>query len=174
MNIDDDSMETRLAGFRTAARAAGYKLTHQRLEIFRVLASSAEHPDVETIYRGVRARLPMISLDTVYRTLATLEELGLIGSLGVRRGGTRFDANLERHHHYVCRRCGMTRDFTSSDFDRLRVPEAVLALGSVEAAQVEIRGVCARCAEAEVATNQKQAALAGGSAYRKYEKEDPK
>ena len=50
-------------------KAAGVRVTHQRLEIFREVASSTAHPDAETVFRGVRDRLPTVSLDTVYRTL---------------------------------------------------------------------------------------------------------
>ncbi|HTP29447.1 MAG TPA: transcriptional repressor, partial [Anaeromyxobacteraceae bacterium] len=51
-----------------------------------------------------------------------LEDLGLLSTLGPRPGAVRFDANLRRHHHYVCTRCGLTRDFESSAFDALKSP----------------------------------------------------
>ncbi|MDA8177928.1 MAG: transcriptional repressor, partial [Deltaproteobacteria bacterium] len=81
----------RLERFQAACRRAGVKLTHQRLEIFREIAGSTKHPDAETVYRGVRARVPTVSLDTVYRTLWLLDGLGLITTLGPRRESVRFD-----------------------------------------------------------------------------------
>ncbi|HET6476757.1 MAG TPA: transcriptional repressor [Thermoleophilia bacterium] len=51
-------------------RDAGLRLTHQRLEILRVVAADETHPDVETVYEAVRKRVPTNSLETVYRTLA--------------------------------------------------------------------------------------------------------
>jgi len=57
----------------------------------------------------------------------------------------RFDVNVDPHHHYVCVRCGLVRDFTSKHLDALRVPNAVEAFGSVVNAQVEVRGICASC-----------------------------
>jgi Fur family peroxide stress response transcriptional regulator len=137
--------ERRLERFRAAAKEAGVKLTHQRLEIFREIASTLEHPDAETVFRAVQQRMPTVSLDTVYRTLWTLHDLGLVTTLGPRRESLRFDANLEQHHHYVCVRCGLVRDFESADLDALRVPEAVKDLGSIVGARVEVRGLCARC-----------------------------
>ena len=50
----DRNVEHRLAAFTDIARAARVKLTHQRLEIFREVASSVEHPDAETVFRAVR------------------------------------------------------------------------------------------------------------------------
>ena len=98
------------------------------------------------MFRAVRGRLPSVSLDTVYRTLWLLNDLGLVASLGPRREGIRFDANLDRHHHFLCERCGLVRDFESAELNALRVPAAVRALGSVRGVHVEVRGLCGRCA----------------------------
>jgi Fur family peroxide stress response transcriptional regulator len=135
----------RVAQFKATARARGLKLTPQRLEIFRAVASSLEHPDAETVYRAVHARMPTVSLDTVYRTLWMLGDLGLVSTLGVRRESVRFDANLKKHHHYVCVRCGLTRDFESAELHALRLPASVKVLGSVLSTHIEVRGVCEFC-----------------------------
>jgi Fur family peroxide stress response transcriptional regulator len=145
MKIRAVDVEPRLEHLKTVSRQAGVKLTHQRLEIFREVARSVEHPDAETVFRGVRRRMPTVSLDTVYRTLWLLNDLGLITTLGPRRESVRFDANLQQHHHYVCVRCGLARDFESADLNALRVPEAVKGFGSVVATHVEVRGICERC-----------------------------
>ena len=151
MEESDEAMawENRLEVFRAGLRRAGVKLTAQRLEVFREVAASGEHPDAETIYRRVRERLPMISLDTVYRTLWLLVDLGLITTLGLPHDRTRFEGNVRRHHHFVCTRCGRVNDFYSEAIERLPVPEAVAALGRVESTQVEVRGVCQQCLERE-------------------------
>ena len=137
----------RLEQFKAACKKAGVKLTHQRLEIFREIAASTEHPDAETVFRGVRVRIPTVSLDTVYRTLWLLDGLGLITTLGPRRDSVRFDPNLEHHHHYVCVQCGLAKDFESADLNVLTIPAPVKKFGSVVATQVEVRGVCAGCAK---------------------------
>jgi len=137
--------DERLARWTAVVREAGVKLTHQRLEIFRQLASSPDHPDAEALFRAVRERVPTVSLDTVYRTLWLLHDLGLIATLGPRRDGIRFDPRLERHHHFVCVRCGLVRDFVSEELNALRVPDAVGDLGGVLEARVEVRGICTSC-----------------------------
>jgi Fur family transcriptional regulator, peroxide stress response regulator len=139
-------VERRLEQFKVLAREAGVKLTHQRLEIFREVASSLAHPDAETVFRAVQPRMPTVSLDTVYRTLWMLNDLGLLTTLGPRRDRVRFDANLERHHHYVCVRCGLVRDFESAELDALPVPTAVKHFGRVLDAHFEVRGLCEGCA----------------------------
>ena len=143
------AVDRRLDRFKSAASASGVKLTHQRLEIFREVASSLEHPDADAVFRAVRKRVPTVSIDTVYRTLWMLNDLGLVTTLGPRRESVRFDANLERHHHYVCVHCGLARDFESAELAALRVPASVQELGRVITTQVEVRGVCLRCAGTE-------------------------
>ena len=143
----DQEVEKRLARFKSAAKKAGVKLTHQRLEIVRAVASSLDHPSAEAVHRAVQATTPTVSLDTVYRTLWLLTDLGLLTTLGPRQGGVRFDANMDDHHHYVCIRCGLVRDFESDDLDALKVAETVRHLGRVVSAHVEVRGVCDRCAK---------------------------
>ena len=146
MQITQDEMSQRLVQFREALRRAGLKLTPQRMEVFREVAATAGHPDAETVYRGVRRRLPAVSLDTVYRTLWLLLDLGLIATLGSVHGGMRFDGNASPHHHFICTGCGAALDFTERRFDQLPVPEAVRAMGQVASAHVEFHGLCARCA----------------------------
>ena len=128
MRVEPAEVERRLARLKSESRAAGVKLTHQRLEVFREVAASLDHPDADAIFREVRRRVPTVSLDTVYRTLWLLDDLGLVRTLGPRRESVRFDANLEHHHHYVCVRCGLARDLDSAALDALRVPEAEVLL----------------------------------------------
>lgn len=145
MNIEPGVLEQRLEAFRQAVRRSGAKMTHQRLEIFREVAGRSDHPGAEEVFQAVRGRLPMISLDTVYRTLRLLNDLDVLATLGPRRESQRFDANLEPHHHFVCQRCGLARDFTSPALDALPLPESVAGLGIVWRAQVEVRGLCHAC-----------------------------
>ena len=139
-------VKQRMARFEQVCREARVRLTHQRLEIFREVAQTGDHPDAEMVYKRVRERMPTVSLDTVYRTLWLLNDHGLITTLGPSRERTRFDANLARHHHFVCIRCGLTRDFYSEELDDLKLPRSAKAFGWIEATLVEVRGVCRECA----------------------------
>ena len=151
MKVSDKDIEQRMARFEEVCRNSGAKLTHQRMEIFREVAQSIEHPDVENVFQGVRKRMPTVSMDTVYRTLWWLKDLGLITVLGPLRERARFDANLSRHHHFVCTQCGLTRDFASAEFDKLELPDSVRSIGHAEKTQVEVKGLCHECAAGQKA-----------------------
>ena len=140
-----EEFQKRMDHIKQVFQQRALKLTHQRLEIFNEVAKSGDHPDVESIYRGVRERLPTVSLDTVYRTLRLLHDLGLIDTVGPSRERVRFDGNTLPHHHFVCKQCGAIYDFYSPELDKLEVPEAIQALGHGEKINVEVRGLCHQC-----------------------------
>ncbi|MBN1126363.1 MAG: transcriptional repressor [Sedimentisphaerales bacterium] len=145
MKTSPEEVNQRMKRLQEGLRRSGVKLTHQRLEIFRELAASGEHPDADVIYKSVRQRIPTVSLDTVYRTLWLLLDLGLITTLGSSGERTRFDANMKSHHHFVCSACGMTRDFYSEELDELNIPPSAKSFGRVQTAHVEVRGLCLDC-----------------------------
>ena len=69
------------------------KLTPQRLAVYQYLKSTSEHPSAETIYKSLQPNYPTMSLATVYKTLKTLVEIGLVQELNVGEGNFRYDGN---------------------------------------------------------------------------------
>ena len=124
---------------------AGIKLTPQRIEIFRAVYGTDSHPSAETVYEELKRTMPSISIDTVYRTLATLENLGIIKRVSGLDRHARFDANIDLHHHFICTKCNRISDFYWPDFDRSTLPEVVEGQGRVLSKHIEVRGVCAEC-----------------------------
>ena len=129
-------------------RESGRKVTAQRQCIFRVLQGDETHPTAETVYDAARAEMETISLKTVYQTLHELSDLGEVLALDVGTGTTRFDPNVEAHHHHlVCRRCGKVRDL-HADYSGLHVPAGAEDGFELSEAEVVFRGVCAECRSA--------------------------
>ena len=121
-----------LERFKGISQENGLRLTHQRLEILRELVGAKDHPSAEMVFGRVRKRLPTISLDTVYRTLATFDEYGLIMRVPVTGDQGRFDADTSPHHHFVCQNCKAIYDFLWSEFDRLRTAREHADPGKVQ------------------------------------------
>ncbi len=78
----------------------GIRLTPQRLAIAEVVINSADHPTVRDVYERVKAFFPYVTLATVYSTLTTLEESGIVRQLPFQRQ-SRYDANLSPHANLV-------------------------------------------------------------------------
>ena len=85
---------------------AGIKLTAQRLAIYEELMTADGHPSAEEIYLRLQKKMPTIAVDTVYRTLATFDEIGIASKLHLANKRNLFDVNLAQHHHFVCDSCG--------------------------------------------------------------------
>jgi Fur family peroxide stress response transcriptional regulator len=149
--MDESGLQSiRVEAFQSACQRAGIRLTPQRLEVFREVASSTAHPDAEAVYRRVRVRVTSISLDTVYRTLWMLTEQGFLQTLGPRRENVRFDANLDPHHHFYCTGCEEVLDLHLPLVDEAVVARAVRAVGSLQSTRVEVRGLCTKCSARQV------------------------
>lgn len=138
-----------LGPIEDACRKAGFKLTHQRLEIFRELARSTDHPSAETLHRRLARRIPTLSLDTVYRTLATFNDCGLVQKVETADSQARFEAVHERHHHLICRRCHGIVDFIWPSIDKIVLPEGARDWGRIESRNVVISGVCHECSSSD-------------------------
>lgn len=143
--MDKQEINRRMRRFEETLKERGLRVTHQRMEIYRELASTEDHPDAEIIYQRVHGRIPAMSRDTVYRTLTFLEKVGLARRAEVRSGPARFDANVDRHHHFVCTSCGLIRDVYSEYFDNLPVPDSLDDIGRVLCGQVQLQGLCLEC-----------------------------
>jgi Fe2+ or Zn2+ uptake regulation protein len=136
--------------------AKGLKVTPQRQAIFRVLNESTVHPTAESIYAQVSADMPTISLRTVYQTLNDLAAMGELHAVVVGTGSTRFDPNLDAHHHLVCEGCGRIVDVPAAKA-RVAVPTTAADEDfEVRTTEIVFRGRCAECRARPAGSNHHQ------------------
>lgn len=145
MAVSAQMIAARVALMRDSLHARGQRVTAQRMEVLREIADTNAHPDVEQIYHVVRERVPGISLDTVYRTLATLTECGLVSRVSVTPGPMRYDGNTSPHDHFICTRCGAIHDIDEVAPARVSVSQQSDMPGTIDSVEVSVRGVCAEC-----------------------------
>lgn len=128
-----------------ALRAAGYRVTPQRLVIHRTLVELGRHVGAEELLGAVGSRLPNVSLPTVYSALEALEDAGLVRRVSAGQGRALYDARPADHHHLVCRRCGAVEDL-DADVSLAGALSAASQHGfTPDGAEVVIRGLCANC-----------------------------
>ena len=138
-------MKSTPADVRQRFREKGLKLTPQRYAIYEMMINTDSHPAVEEIYHAVQPMFPMLSLNTVYYTLASLKRAGLIADVPVQEGAARFDANMDRHHHLVCLKCRKIEDLYDKALDQLKISAKSTNGYLVESHRVEFRGYCSEC-----------------------------
>jgi Fur family ferric uptake transcriptional regulator len=134
------------------------RMTRQRQVILEELKAMHTHPTADELHRRVRARMPSISLATVYRNLKLLAEAGFITEIRTVGAQRRYEGNVDDHYHLTCVRCGRVDDApVPADSD---LQEAVNnATGyRVLSHRVEFLGVCPAC---EKSSTQKPTARSG-------------
>jgi Fur family peroxide stress response transcriptional regulator len=130
--------------FREMCRDSGLALTHQRQVIFDTLASM-HHPTPEEVFEEVRKAIPSISHATVYKTLHTFVEHGILRELSPHHGTLRVDMGSP-HHHAICTKCKTVIDIEPEAVGPIELAGHVPNGFKIERVAVEVRGLCATCA----------------------------
>jgi len=140
-------LKAKMEAFRARCRAAGLKVTPQRMAVYKVLIESKQHPSAEMVCRKVRKVIPNISLDTVNRTLLTLARIGAASIVEGSGDVKRFDGRLETHQHFKCIKCRRIFDFHYKPFDNIAVPKNISRKFTVLRKTVYFEGICDLCAK---------------------------
>ncbi|HUJ76881.1 MAG TPA: transcriptional repressor, partial [bacterium] len=120
--------QERLRAFPDLCRRAGLKVTQQRLAVYGMLVSTDCHPTPEDVYSALRAKLPSLSLGTVYKTLDQFQRHGFLRKVSTEGQAARYDANVGPHHHLVCSGCGTIQDVQVQE-DAMGQPGEALGAG---------------------------------------------
>ena len=107
--------------------------------------STNGHPSAEDVLAVVKPKIPSVSLDTVYRTLALFERHGVTAKVQYVDDKTRYDSETRRHCHLVCTRCRRIEDFFWPEIEQLQVPDETARWGKIKNKYVELRGICQDC-----------------------------
>ena len=157
-----ERVQAMLAGLR----AAGLKVTPQRMAIVHEVAGDESHPSAHELFERLRQMMPTMSFATVYNTLSALCDAGLGGQLSLAPGSARFDPNTQPHDHVVCDVCGSVRDIPApvpaeSSSAQLERGLTTAAPGFfVRSVERIVRGLCVHCRGARRAA-EKNAAPTG-------------
>ncbi len=134
-------------------KRVGVRLTPQRQEILQVLYNSAESGgqplNAEEVMKCVRTRYPSVSLDTIYRTLATFTREGIVRELQFKDQSRRYELVIqgEHHHHLVCLGCGYVREIAYCPEDIIKRAKECHSDFKIEDHSFTIYGYCAECRE---------------------------
>ena len=97
-------------------RARGLRWTPQRRAILEVLRGTEGHVTVIELIEQCRRRDPDVTPSTVYRTLETLEELGLVRHSHGVDGREEYHVRPETEHgHLACSSCGQSWELDAGE-----------------------------------------------------------
>lgn len=141
------NIEKAMESFYSKCRENGLKVTPQRVFIYQELLKATDHPSIDEIYQRVKKSLPNISFDTVYRTAMSLFEIGIVDIVEGHSGSRRFDANIARHHHFICLKCHKIIDFDSEYYDQVTIPEELQKRFKIISQKIMLEGICDECSQ---------------------------
>jgi Fur family ferric uptake transcriptional regulator len=132
--------------FRDILRTAGYRATTQRLLLLRLLQDNKGHTSADDLYARAHARDPRLSLSTVYRTLNSLKEAGMVRELHLDQDHHHYElADKEDHYHLVCQGCGRVLEVECFVIDEMLSRIQDRYQFQVTGTQMEFVGYCAGC-----------------------------
>lgn len=131
-----------------ALRQRGLRMTPQRRAIVAEVLRAQGHISPTAIARRVQTGMPGVNPSTVYRTLALLEEIGVLQHSHVESGAEYHRTDESRHVHLTCRNCGRDDELSLAEAGRLR--QLIRRHHGFEAdlTHFAITGLCADCAAA--------------------------
>ena len=125
-------------------KAKGLRVTPQRFAVYANLLERQDHPTAEQILSDLNQDAPTSSQATVYLSLQTLRDSGLVREVLLEQGVCRYDANIEPHHHFRCKSCGEIEDIMWNAFEGLGFQKIRSGL-QIDSYEVTVNGVCDRC-----------------------------
>lgn len=125
----------------------GYRITAQRQAMVEQLVESNQALSAFEIWEKLKVQYKDISLDTVYRNLHVLVDLGaLIPIKAMGKESVRYELVYSSHHHHiVCVKCGQTQCIDYCPID----PRLIIMLKThgyeLVRHNLELFGICQQC-----------------------------
>jgi Fur family ferric uptake transcriptional regulator len=137
----DPEWRARLAEY---LKGQGLRATKQREQVAEIALKQTDHFEIQSLIRGVQAKHPDIGPATVYRSVKTLCEAGLLSETLQSDGGvTLYEPHVEEHHdHIVCIDCGEIFEFHDESMEKAQT-KAMHAIGFTEAKHKHV--IYAKC-----------------------------
>ena len=126
-------------------RQEGRRLTPQREAILRDVMRAEGHITPQTVARRVQQRMPAVNVSTVYRTLAMLEELGVVQHSHLEQGAEYHRTGEGEHVHLTCSRCGAEDDLSLREAGSLKAVIRRHRGFLPDLRHFAISGLCATC-----------------------------
>ena len=143
--MDESVKADRMEAYRRICREQCLRNTSQKRAILKTVLGLDNHPTADQVHETVTHNNPDISRTTVYRALEGFARLGLITKACHPGSTTRYDRNVDIHHHLICLYCDAVIDISDTGLDRLTIPDTSAFDFEVRDFRVQLRGICGRC-----------------------------
>jgi Fur family transcriptional regulator, ferric uptake regulator len=123
----------------------GLRMTPQRRAIVAEVMKSRGHISPTALARKVQGDMPGVNASTIYRTLAVLEEAGVLAHAHLEGGAEYHRAEEAGHVHLTCSRCGAEDDLSLREAEALQRLIRKHHAFEPDLTHFAISGLCANC-----------------------------
>lgn len=129
-------------------RDRGLRMTPQRRAIVAEIMRTRGHISPTALARKVQREMPGVNASTVYRTLALLEEIGILSHAHLEGGAEYHRAEEAGHVHLTCSNCGAEDDLSLEEAEALSHLIERHREFLPDLTHFAISGLCAECRRA--------------------------
>lgn len=121
------------------------KITPQRLAILKEIQKSG-HISIDEIYENIKESNPSMSLATIYKNLASMQEARIVDEVKLPNQKQRYELVKKPHIHLVCEKCGKITDMEgSASMESLKHSYANASSYQIKEVSVALIGICPQC-----------------------------
>jgi Fe2+ or Zn2+ uptake regulation protein len=127
-------------------RDRGGRATEARRATIGVMLNTGQsHLSAEDIVSQVKLLHPEVAESTIYRNLATLEDLGVVEHVHLGHGPSTYHLTEDGHQHLLCERCSKVIEVPEETFAPLAAQLAATYGFQIHPRHFAIMGLCRRC-----------------------------
>ncbi|PKL93005.1 MAG: transcriptional repressor [Candidatus Goldiibacteriota bacterium HGW-Goldbacteria-1] len=113
-----------------------------RVKVLKYLLDNRNHPTADQLFNGLENEISTLSRTSIYNTLKTFLEEGIVSEITIEDGISRYDAFTGKHGHFICEKCGGVSDFNVKC--ATCAPESLKGY-KVTQEHVYLKGLCPKC-----------------------------
>jgi Fe2+ or Zn2+ uptake regulation protein len=141
------NLEETIKVYKDFLKSKGLLYTQPRELILKEATSAALHFSADELTAQMNKNGINISRATVYRTLASMKEAGILNSVDFGHGHIHYEAKKTKkyHEHITCKKCGVICEIQIKDLAKVINTGAAKAKFKHIEYAIRVSGVCKNC-----------------------------
>lgn len=129
--------------YKELLNSKGLKSTPQRIMVLSAIAKSG-HIDIDQLAQACKESVMNVPLTTLYRILGELSSVGILHTVTLLEGKTKYEIAKGEHPHFLCEQCAQLEDLKVPMNDIINIAQNA-CVHSTRSVSILLQGVCQSC-----------------------------
>ncbi len=138
--------------YKELLKSKGLKSTPQRIMVLTTIAEGG-HVDIDQLSKDFEEKGMNVPLATLYRILGELSSVGILHTVSLSGGKTKYEIAKGEHPHFLCEQCGHLEDLKVAMDDIVTIAQNACS-HSTNSVSVMLHGICDNCTSNPTNLNQ--------------------